>query len=241
VHLPQGCKLDGFVHGKHLLKLRKNLYDLKDAGCTWYEHIRDRLLWCSFQQSEVDPCLFTKDKVLFILYVHDAIIISPDKSAIERVVKSLHQGFAITDEGPVKDYLGIPVERLPDGKVMLVQKCMIDGALQIVGIPTDDSPTHLHDTPANLSELVHYDKNGLPCKHDWSCRAIISVLIYLMGMTQPDLAYIVYQCSRFNNDPKLSHEKSIKQICPHLKAISDKGLILDQNLSKGFEYYVDAD
>jgi len=93
--------------------------------------------------------------VLLILYVDDAIIISPDKSAIERVVKSLHQGFALTDEGPVKNYLGIHVEQLPDGKVMLVQKCMIDRALQIVGIPTDDSPTHLHDTPTNPSELLH--------------------------------------------------------------------------------------
>jgi len=62
-----------------------------------------------------------------------------------------------------------------------------------------------------------------------------------MGRTQPDLAYIVHQCSRFNNDPKLLHEKAIKCICCYLKETSDKGLIFDPDLSKGFECYVDAD
>jgi hypothetical protein len=45
---------------QHLLKLRKNLYGLKDAGLTWFEHARDGLLKRGFKQSNVDPCLFTK-------------------------------------------------------------------------------------------------------------------------------------------------------------------------------------
>jgi len=51
--------------------------------------------------------LFTKEEVILILYVDDAVIISPDQEAITRVVKSLEKGFALTDEGPICDYLGI--------------------------------------------------------------------------------------------------------------------------------------
>jgi len=104
---PNGCKLQSCSSGQHLLKLWKNLYGLKDAGQTWYEHIRDGLIRHGFKISSVDPYLFTKGKVLLILYVDDAVIISPDKEAIKQVVQSLEQGFALTDEGPICDYLGI--------------------------------------------------------------------------------------------------------------------------------------
>jgi len=88
-------------------KLQKNLYGLKNAGWTWYEHIRDGLIRHGFKNSLVDPCLFTKRKVLLILYVDDTVIISPDKEAIKQVAQSLEQGFALTDEGPIGHYLGI--------------------------------------------------------------------------------------------------------------------------------------
>jgi len=61
-----------------------------------------------------------------ILYVDGTIITYPDQEAITRVVKSLEKGFALTDEGPIHDYLGIQVEKLSDGHIMLNQRCMID-------------------------------------------------------------------------------------------------------------------
>ena len=122
----KGCKLQGCSSGQHLLKLQKNLYGLKDAGRTWYEHIRDGLIRHGFKISSVDPYLFTNGKVLLILYVDDAVITSPDKEAINQVVQSLEQGFALTDESPIHDFLGIHVEKLSDGHIMLVQKRMIE-------------------------------------------------------------------------------------------------------------------
>ena len=43
---------------RHKLKLLQNLYGLKDAGATWFEHVRKGLLDREFVQSLVDPCLF---------------------------------------------------------------------------------------------------------------------------------------------------------------------------------------
>jgi len=188
-----------------LLKLRKNLYGLKDAGRTWYEHIRDGLIRQGFKISAVDPCLFTKEEVILILYVDDAVIIFPDQEAITRVVKSLEKGFALTDEGPIRDYLGIRVEKLSDGRIMLVQRHMIDRCLELVGIPVDQTThTKTHDTPA--CEILHKDPQGGDRKHSWNYHAIVGALTYLMAMTRPELAYAVHQCSRFSNDPKQSHE-----------------------------------
>jgi len=44
MRVPRGCTVPGAVPGMTILKLRKNLYGLKDAGQTWHEYLRDGLL-----------------------------------------------------------------------------------------------------------------------------------------------------------------------------------------------------
>ena len=51
----------------------------------------------------------------------------------------------------------------------------------------------------------------------------------------------VHQCARFNNNPKLSHERAIKRIVRYLLDTKDQGLIYKPDKSKGLECYVDAD
>ena len=69
MRVPRGCVIPRASQGRSILKLRKNLYGLKDAGRTWHEYLRDGLLRRGFKQSQVDPCLFTKGNVLIVMYV----------------------------------------------------------------------------------------------------------------------------------------------------------------------------
>jgi len=48
-----------------------------------------------------------KGKILLILYVDNAIIISPDQEISKQVAQSLGQGFPSTDVGPILDWLAI--------------------------------------------------------------------------------------------------------------------------------------
>ena len=57
-------------------KLLLNLYRLKDAGKIWFAHLKTGLLDCSWHPSEVDNCLFTKSRILLVVYVDDAVLIS---------------------------------------------------------------------------------------------------------------------------------------------------------------------
>ena len=52
------------------MKLLQNLYGLKDAGATWFNHLKKGLLHHGFKQSQVDPCLFYK-KDLILITVED--------------------------------------------------------------------------------------------------------------------------------------------------------------------------
>ena len=102
---------------KHLIKLKKNLYSLKDAGLTWHEMMRAGLLDCGFEQSQVDPCLFIRGQVLLVLYVDDVAVFSPHKATIDEVIQSLKTHFALSEEGDLKDYLDIRIVHHKDGFV----------------------------------------------------------------------------------------------------------------------------
>ena len=55
------------------------------------------------------------------------------------------------------------------------------------------------------------------------------------------ISMATHQCARFNNDPKLSHDRTVKKIVRYLLDTRDKGIIFKPDLSKGLECYVDAD
>ena len=73
-------------------ELLMNLYGLKDAGKTWFDLLKRGFLEQGWKQSEIYSCLFTKDGILLVIYVDDAIFISPHKTLIDIEIKSLQEG-----------------------------------------------------------------------------------------------------------------------------------------------------
>ena len=130
----------------NVYKLLKNLYGLKDAGKTWFDFLNKGLLERGWKQSEIDSCLFTKDGILLVVYVDDAIIISPHKTLIDIEIKSLQEGYNLTNDGKLKDYLGTRFTKLPGGSIELSQPCMIEGVLQMVCLTDVSNRTKMHDT-----------------------------------------------------------------------------------------------
>ena len=79
-----------------------------------------------------------KDRMILILYVDDACLISPSATDIQAEINSLKKDFELTDEGPLCDYLGTRFNRRPDGSVELTQPRMIQRALDIVSLNQTD-------------------------------------------------------------------------------------------------------
>lgn len=132
----------------------KNLYGLKDAGKTWFDFLHKGLVERGWKPSEIDNCLFTKDGIILIVYVDDAILISPDKSLISSEIASLQQDYDLTDDGELKDYLGTRFTKHNDGSIELSQPRMVRRILQMVGLDPDSDRTKLHDTPASDTQLL---------------------------------------------------------------------------------------
>ena len=100
------------VEGDYVLLLVKNLYGLKQAAKTFYEHLVDILVnTLGFEPSLVDPCVFYRNGVVIVTYVYDCLIFVPQNEQAVLLIKQMEEHFTMTDEGSVENYLGMKVEK----------------------------------------------------------------------------------------------------------------------------------
>ena len=74
MELPQGIEVaDG--NETYVLKLNKNLYGLKQANHNWFIMLSNGLKDRGFTSSQIDPCVFYKEDMIFLVYVDDVIAV----------------------------------------------------------------------------------------------------------------------------------------------------------------------
>jgi hypothetical protein len=247
MEVPQGFNVDG-ARGDYCLRLEKNLYGQKQAGRVWNQYLHDGLVARGFVQSDVDMCVYYRKSVVLMVYVDDGIFIGPKQADIDEAYKLLaqqftdknglsHRAYIMTDEGELADYLGVRIDRLPNGLIKLSQPHLIQ---QILNDLNMNEATKHQKTPAASSVKLNRDLHSPPYKDEWHFRSVVGKLNFLEKSTRVDIAYAVHQCARFAADPKESHAIALKRIGRYLAGTKDKGIILNPR-SHSFECYVDAD
>lgn len=98
------------------------------------------------------------------------------------------------------------ITRNKDRSFTLRQPFLIKRILDKVGLV---ETTGGRETPIG-NPLLHKDCNGAERKMEWHHHSIIGMLSYLQGSMRPDISMVMHQCSRFSNQPMLSHEKAVK-------------------------------
>jgi len=231
------------------LKLIKNLYGQKQAGCVWNQHMHDGLVARGFEQSEVDMCVYYRESVTLMMYTDDGIFMVPNQSDIDYcfnllttqfvhpITKVKHRAFKMTDEGDVSDYLGVEIQPLPNGTIKLSQPHLINQIIADLGF---NERTGTKNTPASKSVKLNRDLHGAPFMEEWNYRSVIGKLNFLEKSTRCDLSYSVHQCAWFSAHPRQSHAIAVKRIVKCLILTRDKGVILNPQ-RHSFDCWVDAD
>ena len=189
----------------YCLQLLVNWYGLKDGGLNWYDCIKTGLENRGFVQSQIDPCLFTKGSMMIILYVDDVMIVAKHSTQIDNLIKSLKDGtdmdtgylnsslkkFVFTDDGSIKTFLGVNIERTKEG-YHLAQPYLISCILEAVGLEADEiQGRNTRNTPA-VKPLLIKDTNSEQRTLQWNYRSVIGMLNYLAGSTRPDILMAVH-------------------------------------------------
>jgi len=239
--IPKGFEVEGATEGEYVLQLARNIYGQKQAGRVWNKYLVDKLVnELKFTQSKIDECVFYRGKTLYVLYTDDSILAGPNEAEIEKIIQELKDAqLDITIEGNLDDFLGVNIDRKPDGTIHLTQPHLIDQILK--DLKMDDERVKGKSTPASCSQLLSRHTDSVDFDNSFNYRSVIGKLNYLEKATRSDIAYITHQCARFTTAPKIEHGKALRWLGRYLKATRDKGTILKPLRNKDLEVFVDAD
>ena len=239
MQIPKGFDLDGANAKDYVLKLNKNLYGQKQAGRVWNKHLVRKLKSIGFKQSMIDECVFYRGQCIYVLYTDDSILTGPTDEDLDQVIADMKAAkLDLTVEGDISDFLGVNIDRKPDGTIHLTQPHLIDSIMVCMRLQEDIGK--VKNIPAAASRILKAHKDSLPHDGSFNYRQVIGKMLYLEKSTRPDIAYAVHQCARYASDPKVEHAQAVRWIARYLKGTRDKGLILHPS-DHSFECFADAD
>ena len=149
------------------------------------------------------------------------------------------RGYLLQDEGDIKNFLGVNITNIGNGKFELKQTGLIKEIIHELGLDHHQTKFDRHVVPA--TEVFHADLDRPKFEEAWHYRSIIGKLNFLVLNSRPDIAFAVHQCARFCSNPRDTHGSAVKRIGRYLKNTPDKGLIFDPTGDHSIHAYCDAD
>ena len=240
MELPVGTTSDRGNRADYVIELKRSLYGLKQASLNWFNMLNRGLEKLGYESSNIDPCVFLSKDAIVLTYVDDCLILAKNDKVIQDLVESLKNGeenFDFTDDGDIKNYLGVEFSRSKDGTITLKQEFLIERIISAMGFGNDIRSQKTPAVKPNLSK----DQDSPSKKHSWQYRSVIGMLNYLEKTSRPEKAFAVHQCARFCNEPRLSHEKAVHRIVRYLIDTKKYGLVFKPDKNVGIQCWVDAD
>ncbi len=108
MELPQGIQTKHQNSKDHVLKMEKNIYGQKQAGCTWNSFLMNKLMSIGFTTSLIDDCVFFCNDIIFMVFVDDSIFLGSNNLQPQDVIKEIRDlGLDIKDQDHPADYVGV--------------------------------------------------------------------------------------------------------------------------------------
>ena len=103
----------------HVLRLKKAVYEMKQAPRAWYDRLTNYLLDRGFQRGYIDRTLFVKKDENYLLvaqvYVDDIVFRATVDARALKFFKEMKKEFEICMVGELTFFLGLKVKQRKDG------------------------------------------------------------------------------------------------------------------------------
>ena len=231
-----------------VLRLKKGLYSLKQAGRVWYlEMLRVFMKELGFARSAIDHLVFYHRDgdahVIVAVATDDMAVTSKHAIDAEKFKSDIRKFWEITDKGPISWFLGFQIKRDQKAKTISInQRAYIEGMVgkfrltsaKLVLTPME--PGAQFSIDQCLSTINQTARmQGVPYSE-----AIGSVLWPVM-VSWPDAAYAVGVLLQYIQNPGPAHWEGVKRVINYLGSTKDLWLTFGGQKETIVEGYFDAD
>ncbi|KAK3000614.1 hypothetical protein RJ639_020822 [Escallonia herrerae] len=172
--------------------------------------------------------------MILLLYVDDMILTGNNNALLDEFTADLGRMFSMKDLGPLHFFLGIQVNRTPDG--LFLHQSKYAGDLLQCAMMVDSKPIANPTAPKSFSL-----KNKDSLFHDPTLfRSIVGGLQYLT-MTRPDLSYAINVVCHHMHHPTQAAFQLMKRILRYVKGTTQLGLQIRSASSLDLYAFCDAD
>ncbi|KAH0816603.1 hypothetical protein GEV33_006188 [Tenebrio molitor] len=166
-----------------ICRLRKALYELRQAGRQWNYEIDKPMKRAGLVPTNADPCVYVdkNTRTFVLIYVDDILIISGNQERERQIKDFLSKTFRIKDFGLAKYCLGIQIEQ-NENEICLSQAGYIREILKRYRMEDLGTRPDVSHTVSVLSQFSN-------CYRKKHCTAAKRVLRYLKGTIDKKLIY----------------------------------------------------
>ncbi|RDY06522.1 hypothetical protein CR513_09476, partial [Mucuna pruriens] len=178
-------------------KLKKFIYDLKQASRQWYHKFHQVITSRGFEENVVDDCVYHKfsgSKYIFmVLYVNDTLLASSYIDLLHETKRFLTKNFEMKDLGEASFVLGIQILRNKShGILRLSQENYISKVLERFDMK-DSKPGNTPIAKGDKFNPKQCPNNDLEINEMRKIlyASIVGSLMYAQVYIRPDIAFVV--------------------------------------------------
>ena len=240
---PEGFKkcIEGIDSKDVVMKLKKSIYGLHQAGRNWYETLAKHLISNGMIQSRNDPTLFIRHgdngQISGVsIYVDDCEIFGTDENQCMSIIECINQKFKLTEATELKWLLGIEIITTRKNKMKINQICMsqktyIDKMMKKFKLEGDDVKPLKIPMPVNLVLKIPDKSYNSTEERKYLYQSMIGSMMYLAVCTRPDISFATGVLGRFASNPDQSHLDAAIRVLRYIKGTRNYELVFTKGNS----------
>ncbi len=209
-------------------KLKRALYDLKQASKMWYDIIHKFLIDLDFKRSNSDHAVFTKDDIFLVMYVDDLLLFGLNLNHLQNIQNQLKQRFKMTNLRQLSHYLGMKIIINSDrDQLMLIQSIYLKKMLNQFEM-NEFKFVSISMKPEMINSLMSATKEADNVIVKWYQQLIESLMWSAMHI-RPDLAYSVKVLSRYAHNLSSTYCALVKRMLRYIAETINVDLTFNQS------------
>ncbi|MBW0533623.1 hypothetical protein O181_073338 [Austropuccinia psidii MF-1] len=223
LHIPLDEKIyvdapvDFRPHWKNkVMRLRKAMYSLKQAGRCWWLHFQSVIEAIGFCAEELDKCVYkcTKGDTVTYKWMHvdDGVVFSNKVEGVIQIKEGLMTHLKLRCDDNLSRIVGIDV-LMKNNTIKLLKS---NFAQQIIEHFEKKENTTFLKMKTTLPEMKLETSQSVPIQQKWY-QSMVGSLNYLALGTRPDISFSVNYLARYSNSPQNTHWHALQNLLEYVK------------------------